>query len=140
MTSIPRRSFIKQAGQATALGYLGDGLAAASGRVVLITDPSDTLISASPVQWAIGELRQAVEAKGAVFAVVTSAADAGDFSLAIVTASDGGASPAKASGTLPPKYLPGPRCGPPLLTRAVTSTRSRNWPIACGTAPIWLRR
>ena len=75
------------------MGYLGDGLAAAPGRIVLITDPSDTLISASPVQWAIGELRQAVEAKGAVFAVVTSAADAGDFSLAIVTASDGGALP-----------------------------------------------
>ena len=57
MKPIPRRSSIKQAGQATAFGYLGQGLTA-SGRVVLIADPADSLISTTPVQWAIGELRQ----------------------------------------------------------------------------------
>src|ERR1700676_5735847 len=83
MKSIPRRSFHKQAGQGAAFGYLGQSLAA-SGRVALISDPADSLISTPPVKWAIGELRQAVEAKGATCAVVASAAEAGDFNLGIV--------------------------------------------------------
>ena len=95
MKSIPRRSFIKQASQVTALGYLGKGRAAAIGRVALIADPADPLISSAPVNWAIGELRQAVESKGAACAVVTSAAEAGDFALGIVIAGEPPALPSE---------------------------------------------
>jgi hypothetical protein len=94
MKRIPRRSFIKQAGQATAFGYLGTGLAA-SGRVALIADPADSLISTPPVKWAIGELRQAVEAKGTTCAVVASAAEAGDFNVGIVIAGEPRALPSE---------------------------------------------
>ena len=86
MKSIPRRSFLKQAGQATAFGYLGTGLSGASGRVALIADPADSLIAKPPVQWAIGELRQAVEAKGTVCAVAANAAGAGEFNFGIAIA------------------------------------------------------
>lgn len=102
MKSIPRRSFIKQAGQATAFGYLGQGLAA-SGRVALIADPADSLISSTPVRWAIGELRQAVEAKGATCAVVASASDAGDFNLSIMIAREPGALPTEGFRLAPAK-------------------------------------
>lgn len=86
MKSIPRRRFLKQAGQATALGYLGTNLAAASGRIALIIDPADKLIATQPVQWAVGELRQAVEAKGATCVTATSPSEAGEFSLGILIA------------------------------------------------------
>src|SRR5689334_11443649 len=102
MKRIPRRSFIKQAGQATALGYLGQGLAA-SGRVALISDPTDSLISSPSVQWAIGELRQTVEAKGATFAVAASAAEAGDFNVGIVIAGEPRALPSEGFRLTPAK-------------------------------------
>src|ERR1700732_438425 len=102
MKRIPRRNFIKQAGQATAFGYLGQGLAA-SGRVALITDPADSLISTPPVQWAMGELRQAVEAKGATCAVVASAAAAGDFNMGLVIAAEPLALPSEGFRLTPTK-------------------------------------
>lgn len=82
--SIPRRTFIRQAGHATAIGYLGSSLTAASARIALIIEPSQP----APVKWAIGELRQAIESKGATCAVVASAKDAGDFALAVNVARD----------------------------------------------------
>ena len=83
MKQIPRRSFLKNAGRAAALGYLGSNLAAASGRVALIADPADPLVTSPPVQWALGELKQAIEAKGAACVIVPSATE---FALAIVVA------------------------------------------------------
>ena len=88
MKAIPRRSFIKRAGQASALGYLGQSLAAANTRIALIADPADSLVSTPSVQWAVGELRRAVEAKGAACVTVASAAGAGDFNLAVLIAKE----------------------------------------------------
>ncbi|MGP8247953.1 MAG: hypothetical protein ACLQVN_26000 [Bryobacteraceae bacterium] len=96
MKSIPRRSFLKQAGQATAVGYLGTNLSGASGRVALFADPADALIAAPPVQWAMGELRQAVEAKGTACTLAANAAGAGSFSLGIVIAGEPPALPREA--------------------------------------------
>jgi len=83
MKHIPRRSFLKNAGQAAALGYLGSNLLAASARVALIADPADPLVATPPIQWALGELKQAIEAKGAACAIVPSA---NEFAMAIVVA------------------------------------------------------
>jgi hypothetical protein len=80
-----RRSFLKNAGQAAAFGYIGSNLVAASGRVALIANPSDPLVASVPVQWALGELRQAIEVKSAACAIVPSAS-AGDFSFGILLA------------------------------------------------------
>jgi hypothetical protein len=103
MKSIPRRSFLKQAGQATTLGYLGKGLAAASGRIALIADPADSLISSAAVKWAIGELRLAFESKGATCALVGSAAEAGDFALGIMIAGQPPALPTEGFRLTPTK-------------------------------------
>ncbi len=84
MKSIPRRRFLRQAGQATAFGYLGANLSAASVRIAIIADPSDQLIATQSVQWAIGELRQAVEAKGAMCITAAAPSGAGDFSLGVL--------------------------------------------------------
>jgi hypothetical protein len=59
MKSIPRRRLLKQAGQATAFGYLGANLSAASVRIAIIADPSDKLIAMQAVQWAIGDSGEA---------------------------------------------------------------------------------
>src|SRR5579863_10392203 len=77
-----RRSFIKHAGQATALGCLGTGtgLAAVSGRIAIITVSAGS----PPVNWAVGQLRTAIESRGASCAIVDRADKAGDFSLAVV--------------------------------------------------------
>ncbi len=85
MRSIPRRRFLKQT---AAFGYLGTNLAAASGRIALIADPADKLMTAQPVQWAIGELRQAVEAKGGTCVTAASPSAAGEFSLGVLIASE----------------------------------------------------
>jgi hypothetical protein len=96
MNSIPRREFITRAGQAVALGSLGSGLAAAPGRIAIIADPGDAVASLPPVQWAAGELRQAVEAKGVACVAAGSAAEAGDFGLAVVLGVEGTALPREA--------------------------------------------
>ena len=88
MKSIPRRRFLKQVGQVTALGYLGTNLSAASGRIAIIADPADRLIATQPVQWAVAELRQAVEAKGATCVMAATPSEAGDFALGILIASE----------------------------------------------------
>jgi hypothetical protein len=95
MKRIPRRRFLKQAGQATAFGYLGGNLRAASGRIALIADLGDKLIATLPVQWAISELRQAVKAKGAMCVTAARPSDAGDFSLGIALTSETPALPAE---------------------------------------------
>lgn len=95
MKSIPRRRFLKQAGQATAFGYLGANLSAASARIALIADPSDKLIAMQPVQWALGELRQAIEAKGAMCVMSATPSGAGDFSLGILISAETPALPSE---------------------------------------------
>jgi hypothetical protein len=96
MKSISRRRFLKQAGQATTFGYVGTNLTAASGRIALIIDPTDKLIAAKPVQWAVGELRQAVEAKGTACVTAATASAAGDFTLGIAISAETPALPREA--------------------------------------------
>ena len=62
MKRIPRRSFLKHAGQATAAGYLTGGLPAASARIAIVADPADKMASAGPVQ--LGDRRTAPRGEG----------------------------------------------------------------------------
>ncbi|HUB34103.1 MAG TPA: hypothetical protein VMA31_13775, partial [Bryobacteraceae bacterium] len=110
MQSIPRRRFLKQAGQATAAGYLAPRLASAAGRIAILADPADSLISKPPVQWAIGELRQAVEHKGAVCVLAPAAAAAGDFAFAVAIAAASPALPSEAF-RLSPETIAGKPAG-----------------------------
>jgi hypothetical protein len=87
MKPIPRRTFLRRAGQATALASVGRA-SAASGRILLISDPADTLIASPTVQWAASELRSAIESKGLQCAMVRSASEAGDFQFAVNMASE----------------------------------------------------
>lgn len=85
MQPIPRRRFIKHAGQAAALGYLGTPeLGAAPGRFAIIASPANSLLSAPAVKWAGDELRSALESKGASAVIAGSVADAGDVAFAVV--------------------------------------------------------
>src|SRR5579864_2350594 len=88
MKSIPRRSFIKQTGGATAFGVLGKGFAAPSARLALIADPADPLLSSIPVKWALGELLQTLQAKGAPCVMLLPGAGAGEVSMGIVVSSE----------------------------------------------------
>ena len=83
---IPRRSFIKQAGQVTAFGLLRESLANASGGVALIVDPADPVASAPPVKWAAEQLRLAATARSVSLQVINSAGQAADSSFVIVAA------------------------------------------------------
>jgi hypothetical protein len=85
-SGIPRRNFIKQAGQVTAFSLLCEGLSGASGRVALIVDPADPVASSPPVKWAAEQVRLAVTAKGASLQVVNSPQQAGDSNLLVVVA------------------------------------------------------
>jgi hypothetical protein len=84
MQSIPRRKFIKQAGCGATIGCLaGDLIGALPARIAVIADPSTSVVSAPPVKWAIGELKEAVETKGATCVVAGAAREAGDFQLSV---------------------------------------------------------
>lgn len=89
MKSIPRRRFLEQAGEAAAIGCVGANFASAAAAVVLVADPADPLVAQQPVQWAIGELRQAVQDKGVSCIVPAAVPAASNFSFAVaVAASD----------------------------------------------------
>ncbi len=85
MKPIARRTFLRRAGQATALTCAGRA-SAASGRILLISDPGDTLIASPAVQWAASELKSAIESRGFECASVRLAGDAGDFQAAVTIA------------------------------------------------------
>lgn len=94
---------MKQAGQATAAGYLGKGIAATPARVAVISDPAERAASAPPVRWAIGELCDAVEARGATCAVALSAAEAGNFQAALIVTGPSAPMPREGFGFAPTK-------------------------------------
>jgi hypothetical protein len=129
-SGVPRRTFIRQAGQVTALGFLREGLSGASGRVAVILDPLDPVSSSPPAKWAAQELRLAITAKGASLEDVNSPEVAGDFSLRIVVAgvrsgmargfvNGGTAAPAREAFLLMPGKLAGK---PALLVSASDAT------------------
>src|SRR5450432_1212694 len=76
MNRIPRRSFLKHA---AAAGCLSGRLAAASGKIAIVTGAPGGISSSEPVRWAAGELRRAVEEKGDSCVIVSSLGEAGDF-------------------------------------------------------------
>ncbi len=77
MRTIPRRRFIRRAGQAAALGYLGASqVTPAPPRFAIVANPADSLVSSSPVKWAAGELRGAIESRGGNASIVPSVAEA----------------------------------------------------------------
>ncbi|HEY3835251.1 MAG TPA: hypothetical protein VGL72_01705 [Bryobacteraceae bacterium] len=102
-----RRSFIKQAGQATALGCLGTAFAAPSGRIAILTTPDAGPHSTPAVKWAIGELGQALESKGITAVVAESPAEAGDFKHSIVLRAVDAAGDSPESFQLGPANLEG---------------------------------
>ena len=81
MNSIPRRNFLKHA---AAAGCLSGRLAAASGRIAIVTGAPSGISSSEPVRWASGELRRAVEEKGDSCVIVSSPGEAGDFQAAVI--------------------------------------------------------
>ncbi|HUA63711.1 MAG TPA: hypothetical protein VML19_33495, partial [Verrucomicrobiae bacterium] len=103
MKPIARRSFLKNAGQVAAFGCLGNNLAAAAGRVGLIVPPGDALVGTPPVKWAVGELRRALESKGAASVVAGSAAEAGDCRYFISVAAERTPLPAEGFRLTPEK-------------------------------------
>ena len=85
MQPIARRTFLRRAGQATAVASIGCATAG-RGRILLISDPADTLIASPTVEWAASELRSAIESRGVECAMVRSAGEAGDFQFAVTLA------------------------------------------------------
>ena len=99
MNRIPRRNFLKHA---AAAGCLSGRLAAASGRIAIVTGAPGGISSSEPVRWASGELRRAVEEKGDSCVIVSSPGEAGDFQAAVMVALTTG-SPAESFRLAPEK-------------------------------------
>src|ERR1017187_2470115 len=99
MNRIPRRNFLKHA---AAAGCLSGRLAAASGRIAIVTRAPGGISSSQPVRWAAGELRRAVEEKGDSCVIVSSPGEAGDFQAAVMVAVATG-SPAESFRLAPEK-------------------------------------
>jgi hypothetical protein len=118
MRNTPRRSFLKHAGQTTAAGWLAGGLAAASTRIAITADGADKLMSASPVRWAVDQLRRAVEGKGATCAVVASTAQAGEFQAAVIVGGQETDLPKEAFRLAPRKQN-----GKPIVRASASETR-----------------
>jgi hypothetical protein len=78
---IPRRNFLKHA---AAAGCLSGRLAAASGRIAIITGAPNGITTSEPVRWAAGELRRSVEEKGDSCGIGSSPGEAGDFQAAVI--------------------------------------------------------
>src|ERR1017187_5831897 len=104
MNSIPRRNFLKHA---AAAGCLSGRLAAAPGRIAIVTGAPSGISSSEPVRWAAVELRRAVEEKGDSCVIVSSPGEAGDFQAAVMVALATG-SPAE-SFRLAPEKISGKR-------------------------------
>jgi hypothetical protein len=85
-SSIRRREFLKKAGTASALSLADVRLDAFSGRIVIVANKTDPHVASRPVQWAIDELRKAIESRQMPAAVVSSPGEASDGSLYIVVA------------------------------------------------------
>ncbi|HMJ62310.1 MAG TPA: hypothetical protein VK493_11125 [Bryobacteraceae bacterium] len=85
-SSIRRREFLKKAGATSVLGLADARLDAFSGRIVIVADKTDPHVQSRPVQWAIDELRRAIESRQVPVAVVSSPGEASDGSLYIVVA------------------------------------------------------
>ena len=81
MNGIPRRNFLKHA---AAAGCLSGRLAAAAGRIAIVTGTPGGISSSDPVGWVAGELRRAVEEKGDSCVIVSSFGEAGDFQAAVM--------------------------------------------------------
>ena len=109
-----------QARQPGICGRLSGGwiAAAAPARIVIIADPADKLTSAGPVQWAIGELRRAVEAKGATSELVATAGAAGQFQTAVVVGRPETNLPAEAFRLAPAKQN-----GKPVVRASASDSR-----------------
>jgi hypothetical protein len=119
MIRIPRRSFLKHTGQATAAGCLAGGIAgAATARIAIVADPADKMTSAGPPRWAIDDLRSAVEAKGATAAVVASTAAAGEFQAAVIVGRPEAKLPAEAF-----RLAPGKQNGKPSVHASASDAR-----------------
>ena len=99
MERIPRRNFLKHA---AAAGCLSGRLAAASGRIAIITGAPNGITTSEPVRWAAGELRRAVEEKGDSCGIGSSPGEAGDFQAAVIVSVTTG-SPAESFRFAPEK-------------------------------------
>ena len=83
-TSIQRREFLKKAGAASALGLVDLRLIASNGRIVIVADNTDPHVRSRPVQWALEELRMAIESRRTPAVIVSSPAEASDGIFYIV--------------------------------------------------------
>src|SRR6476469_2025763 len=83
--AIQRRSFLKLAGAMTALSpgmsALGHGR-----RIDILLDPDDPVVASTPVQWAAGQLREVLVAKGTASDILHCLSEAEELSFMILVA------------------------------------------------------
>src|SRR5579872_2939680 len=91
VVNIARREFLKLAGAAGVSGLAPNAFASGSGRVVIVLDAADAVVSGEPVKRAAGRLRDTMHARGVACEIAHSAEAASGASLCIAVA--GGESP-----------------------------------------------
>jgi hypothetical protein len=85
VSTMRRRDFLKLTGAVTTLSLTHRGLAGQDRRVSVIVDAGEPCASGNPVNWAAGQLRKALIAKGVICEVVQSLDQAAgcDFSVLV---------------------------------------------------------
>ena len=88
--AVGRREFLKTTGAASvvALGLTDRTLGASASPIIIVADKANGNIGSPPVQWAISELRQAIESRRSPVKVVASVDESNDAALYIAVAED----------------------------------------------------
>lgn len=81
---LQRRDFLKLAGATTVCSLAPAAMAAPSGRIFILLDPSDSVASSAPVKWAAGKLRDALAAKEVLCEIVASPEKLKGSSLCVI--------------------------------------------------------
>jgi hypothetical protein len=100
-----RRRFLKQTGAAAGLTAV-QRLAGAEQAVSIIVDPKDSVASAAPVMWAVGEFQAALKAQGVASAVYPHIGDAPAGAQRVVIAGNGNAAAREIVKRAPVTSLP----------------------------------
>src|ERR1700677_3881614 len=86
ISTMQRRDFLKLTGAATAFSLTHHALAGTERRVSVIVEGRDPCAIGDPIQWAAGQLRKALLAKGVRCEIVESPDQAAGSSLAVLVA------------------------------------------------------
>jgi len=89
LSAIERREFLKLAGAITVSSLAHTSLAEPGRRISLMVDAADPIACGKPVHWAVGQLRKALAAKGALCEIVHSEDQAKGAGLCVLIAGAG---------------------------------------------------